>query len=426
MTEDLLHYIWRFQRFMGTLTTVEGKSLEIKYTGIYNTNAGPDFLEAKVCIGSTLWAGNIELHLRSSDWYQHKHHLDNAYDNIILHVVYEHDKDILDKNGNEVETLELKNFIDQELLDTYQRFIKNKDWIPCVGALGSVDEFIVSNWLESVAFERLQKKVEDIFGKLTLYKNNWEQVFYETIARNFGFNLYAEAFELLAKSLPLTYIAKHKNNLFQIEALLFGQAGFLDRTFKDEYPNKLKTEYDYLSKKFGLQPIANHLWKFLRNRPANFPTIRIAQFAYLLHRSSALFSKIIECDSVGQLRALFDFSCSDYWKNHYTFDVLSPYASKKPGKTTINLLLINTVVPFVFAYGKQKDDSRYIEKALDYLDELPAEKNSIIDNYKKYGLTAKNARQSQAMIQLYKFYCLPKSCLKCSIGDQILKPGKTK
>jgi hypothetical protein len=424
MTEDLLHYIWRFQRFKGELSTTEGKVLEIKHAGMYNTNAGPDFLEAKVRIGSTLWAGNVEVHLRSSDWFVHKHHLDKAYDNIILHVVYEHDKDITDRNGNEVQTLELKDQVDEELLFAYQRFIKNKDWIPCAVAVGLVDGFIVSNWLENVSFERLQNKVEDIFRKLDIYKNNWEQVFYETIARNFGFNLYAEPFELLAKSLPMAYIARHKNNLFQLEALLFGQAGFLKDTFKDDYPNKLKEEYDYMAKKFGLQPIEKHLWKFLRNRPANFPTIRIAQFAYLLHRSSALFSKIIECESLGELRGLFDFSCSDYWKNHYTFDVLSPYASKKPGKTTINLLLINTIVPFVFAYGKQKDDEVSIEKALDYLDELPAEKNFIITNFTKCGLAAKNARQSQAMIQLYKYYCLNKFCLRCSIGDQILKPGK--
>lgn len=290
--------------------------------------------------------------------------------------------------------------------------------------MATVDEIFVNSWLDSVSFERLQNRVEDIFQKLKLYKNNWEQVFYESIARNFGFNLYAEPFELLAKSLPLVYLAKHKNNLFQLEALLFGQAGFLIESFKDDYPNKLRTEYDYLAKKFDLKPIEKHLWKFLRNRPNNFPTIRIAQFAYLLHKSSSLFSKIIESESVAQLRGLFDFSCSDYWKNHYTFDVLSPYALKKPGKTTINLLLINTVVPFLFAYGKQKDDSESIEKAMDCLDALPAERNYIITNFEKYGLMAKNARQSQAMIQLYKYYCLKKLCLQCSIGDQILKPGK--
>jgi len=423
MTEDLLHYIWRFQRYKGDLFTTDGKELEIKSAGIYNTNAGPDFFGAKIRIGDTLWAGNVEVHLHSSDWFAHKHHLDKAYDNIILHVVYEHDKPVMDKNGNAVQTLELKKYIDRELEEAYHRFIKNKDWIPCVGSIAGVDEFIVSSWLENVSFERLQTKVEDIFRKLDLYKNNWEQVFYETIARNFGFNLYAEPFEMLAKSLPLSYIAKHKNNLFQVEALLFGQAGFLEGSFKDEYPNKLKTEYDYLAKKFDLHPVDKHLWKFLRNRPNNFPTVRIAQFAFLLHKSSALLSKILECNSIGQLQQLFDFSCSDYWKNHYTFDVLSPYATKKPGKSTINLLLINTIVPFVFAYGKQKDDTAGIEKSMDYLDALPAEKNFITGNFKKCGVNANNARQSQAMIQLYKYYCSNKLCLQCSIGDQILKPA---
>ncbi|MEI6853343.1 MAG: DUF2851 family protein, partial [Bacteroidota bacterium] len=217
---------------------------------------------------------------------------------------------------------------------------------PCIGLMASVDRFILAHWLESVSIERLQKKVHDIEVKLSLYKNNWEQAFYESFARSFGFNLYSEPFELLAKSLPLAYLSKHKNNLFQLEALLFGQAGLLQETFHDEYPNKLKVEYDYLSKKFELRPIENHMWKFLRSRPANFPTIRIAQFAFLLHCSSALFSKILECRSVKELHKLFHFSCSDYWKNHYTFDVLSPFALKKPGKATIDLLIINTIIPF--------------------------------------------------------------------------------
>jgi hypothetical protein len=423
MNEDLLQYIWRFQRFKGNLLTTDGNSLEIKCPGIFNTNAGPDFQGAKVQIGDTLWAGNVEVHLQSSDWFAHKHQLDKAYQNIILHVVYEHDREIIDKHGNAIQTFELKDFVDEELIEKYQIFIRNKNWIPCSGLMGSVEGFILNHWLESVSIERLQKKVIDIELKLSLYKNNWEQAFYESLARNFGFNLYAEPFELLAKSLPLAYISKHKNNLFQLEALLFGQAGLLQGTFQDEYPNKLKVEYDYLSMKFDLRPIENHMWKFLRSRPANFPTIRIAQFAFLLHRSSALFSKIMECRTIGELRKLFDFSCSDYWKNHYTFDVLSPFALKKPGRNTVDLLIINTIIPYLFAYGAKKDDSEIADRALDFLDQIPAEKNGIITNYGKCGIQIKNARQSQALIQLYHNYCLPKYCLKCSIGDQILKPG---
>jgi hypothetical protein len=426
MNEDLLHYIWKFQRFEGCLSTTEGNDLEVILPGSHNTNAGPDFLEAKMRIGETLWAGNVEIHLRSSDWYLHNHHLDKAYDNIILHVVFENDRPVIDKQGNAVQTLELKNHVDPELIAKYQYFIKNKNWIPCSKLMAQVDGFIVSSLLESLAIERLQNKVEAIMNKLILNTNNWEQVFYETLARNFGFNLYNEAFGMLAHSLPIGCIAKHKNNLFQIEALLFGQAGFLNETFTDEYPNKLKSEYEYLAKKFELQPIEKHLWKFLRNRPNNFPSIRLAQFAFLLNRSTALFSKIITARSIKELQSLFDVSTSAYWLNHYTFDVLSPEKQKRLGLSAVNLLLINTIVPFIFAYGKQKNDQDYSDRALDLLDALPPEKNHIITNFKTYGIAAKNAKQSQALLQLYKFYCNEKYCLQCSIGHQILKPEKPK
>ncbi len=426
MNEALLHYIWKYQRFADSLSTMDGNHLAVIHPGHHNTNAGPDFAEAKVRIGETLWAGNVEIHLRSSDWYVHNHHLDQAYDNIILHVVYENDRPVMDKQGNSVQTLEVKNHIDPELIAKYQFFIKNKNWIPCSKLITQVDGFIVSGLLESLAIERLQNKVEAITKKLMLCKNNWEQVFYEILARNFGFNLYGEAFEMLARSLPIGCIAKHKNNLFQIEALLFGQAGFLNDTFKDEYPDKLKTEYEYLAKKFELHPIEKHLWKFLRNRPGNFPSIRLAQFAFLLNRSTALFSKIINAVSIKELRSLLDVATSAYWLNHYTFDSVSPEKQKRLGTSSVNLLLINTIVPFIFAHGKHKDDQAQVDRALDFLELLPAEQNHIITNFKTYGIAARNAKQSQALLQLYKFYCTDKYCLHCSIGHQILKPGKLK
>jgi hypothetical protein len=426
MNEGLLHYIWRYQHFGGSLSTTEGNVIEILFPGIYNSNAGPDFMEAKLRIGKTIWAGNVEMHLRASEWYLHNHHLDKAYDNIILHVVYENDKPVIDKQGNVVQTLEMKNIVDPELLSKYKYFIKNKNWIPCAKLIASVDEFHISSWLESITFERLQNRVEEIFRKLQLSKNNWEQVFYETLARNFGFNLFGDAFEMLAKALPISYIAKHKNNLFQIEALLFGQAGFLNDIFQDEYPKKLKAEYLYLQKKFSLATMKKHLWKFLRNRPNNFPTIRIAQFAFLLNKSSALFSKIIEAESIKELRLLFMIPCSTYWENHFTFDVLSPASLKKLGKASIDLLLINTIVPFIFAYGKQKNEEIFVDRAIRFLEQLPAEKNHIIKEFENYGIKADNAKQSQALLQLYKYYCVHKHCLRCSIGDQILKSIKGK
>ena len=422
MNEELLHYIWRYQRFVGALFTIDDSEIEIVFPGIYNTDAGPDFLEAKVRIGETLWVGNIEVHKKASDWYLHSHHMDKAYDNVILHVVLENDKAVLDQHGNQLQTLVIMNAIDDDLVNNYQNFMENKNWIACSKLIRTVDEFIVSNWFEALLIERLQHKVGEISDKLNLYKNDWQQVFYETIARNFGFNLFAGAFEALAKSLPISCIAKHKNNLFQLEALLFGQAGFLDPDFTDDYPNNLKSEYAYLQKKFALTPIENHLWKFLRNRPNNFPTIRIAQFAYLLNTSSSLFSRIIDAETLQSLRSLFGVSCSAYWENHYTFDVLSTQRKKKLGRSAIDLILINTVIPLLFSYGKQKNDQQYVDKAIDLMEQLPAEKNHIVAKFKEYGVNIENAKHSQGVLQLYLYYCVNKSCIRCCIGNQILNP----
>ncbi len=423
MNEDLLHYIWKYQRFSSALTTTDNKPIKVENPGRLNTDAGPDFINAKVHIDNTLWAGNIEIHINASDWYEHRHHQDEAYGNIILHVVFYDDKPVFDKNGNKVATLELKNHIDEQFMTGYKNFAGSKNAIPCARMTHKVKEIIISNWLEKLAIQRLQNKTETIFNKLSLNINNWEQTFYEVFARNFGFSVNAEAFELLAKSLPQQYFAKSKNNLFQIEALLFGQAGLLEKEFADEYPAKLKTEYLYLRKKYGLTPIEGHLWRFLRIRPNNFPTIRLAQFASLIHRSESLFSKVIESNSLSEINQLFDLTCSAYWHNHYVFDKATEPSSKKPVTTTINLLIINTIVPFIFAYGKTKNDENYTEKALDFLASLPPEKNRYTLQFSLAGIIASNAMQTQAMIQLYNDYCHPKKCLHCSIGDAILKQG---
>ncbi|HNW69613.1 MAG TPA: DUF2851 family protein [Bacteroidales bacterium] len=426
MNEDLLHYLWKYQRFKTNIITTDGKAVSVENPGMKNTDAGPDFTNAKIRIDSTLWAGNVEIHLKSSDWFSHRHHLDKAYDNIILHVVHEDDKPIFDKTGNKVATIELKDSIDSSLVSNYKNFIESKNAIACSGLISQVNELIVLNWLEKAAIERLQAKTDIIFNKLKLNKHDWEQTFYEVIARNFGFNVNAEPFELLAKSLPQQYIAKSKDKLFQIEALLFGQAGMLTDDFTDEYPAKLKTEYHYLQKKYGLKPIGKHLWKFLRIRPNNFPTIRLAQFAGLIHKSSNLFSRVMESQSHIDLYRLFDLECSDYWQSHYVFDKASRPSSKKPSKNTIGLLIINTIVPFVFAYGKIKEDEHFKEKALEFLTCLPPEKNHISDKFTGYGIKPLNAMQSQALIQIYSYYCTQRKCLHCSIGDTVLNPGNSK
>ncbi|HNW89920.1 MAG TPA: DUF2851 family protein [Bacteroidales bacterium] len=421
MNEDLLCYIWKYQRFSANIFTTDGKQIKVESPGSANTDAGPDFTNAKIRIDNTLWAGNIEIHLRSSDWYAHRHEQDKAYDNIILHVVYEDDKPVFDKIGNKIVTVELKNTVDDQLISKYKKFAESKNTIPCSKLTDMVNEIIIYNWLENLAIQRLQVKTAIIFNKLSLYKNNWEQTFYEIFARNFGFNVNAEPFEMLAKTLPQQYFAKSKNNLFQIEALLFGQAGLLDDDFTDDYPKKLKTEYSYFQKKYNLKPIGKHLWKFLRIRPKNFPTIRLAQFASLIYKSNNLFSKILESRTHTEIYQLFDLDCSDYWQTHYVFDKLSAKSPKNPGKSTINLLIINTIVPFVFAYGKIKDDESFTERALEFLSVLPPEKNHFTEKFLLAGIKPLNAMQSQAMIQLFNEYCSNKKCLHCSIGDAVLK-----
>ncbi|HOY30601.1 MAG TPA: DUF2851 family protein [Bacteroidales bacterium] len=423
MNEELLYYIWKYQRFNTNLLTTEGIPFSVEHPGIRNSDAGPDFTNARIRIGKTLWAGNVEIHLRSSDWTSHKHHLDEAYNNIILHVVYEDDKPVFDKTGNKIATLQVKNIIDDLLVANYKNFAESKNPVPCSLSLNSVKEVIISVWLEKLAIERLQNKTEVIFNKLNLYKNDWEQSFYEVFARNFGFNVNSEPFELLAKSLPQKYFAKSKNNLFQLEALLFGQSGLLDDEFADDYPVKLRNEYQYLQKKYDLRPIEKHLWRFLRIRPNNFPTIRLAQFAGLIHRSANLFSKIIEAGTMAEIYELFDLRCSEYWQTHYVFDKSSERSPKNPGRSTINLLIINTIVPFVFAYGKIKGDDNYTERALTFLSTVPPEKNQFTEKFLQAGLKPVNAIQSQAMIHLFHEYCSNKKCLQCSIGDAVLKSG---
>ncbi len=421
MYEDLLHYVWKYQRFNRNLITSGGTPVNVEFPGINNVDAGPDFTNAKIRIDNTLWAGNVEIHVKSSDWYTHNHHKDGAYKNIILHVVYEDDKDIFDRAGNKIPTVEIKDFIDNSLVSRYKSFTESKNPIACAKLINAVDTIVVFGWLEKLAIERLQNKTEDIFNKLALYKNDWEQAFYEIFARNLGFKVNAEPFEMLAKSVPQQYFAKCKNNLFQLEALLFGQAGLLEEKFTDEYPNSLKAEYSYLQKKFNLKPLNKHLWKFLRIRPGNFPTIRLAQFAGLIYKSENLFSKVIECNSAKELYSLFDAECSIYWFNHYVFDKETGEKSKKIGKSAIELLIINTMVPFLFTYGKAHESYKYIERSLEFLAQIPPESNHIIKTFSDTGIKAENAMQSQALIQCYNQYCLKRKCLQCNVGNAVLK-----
>ncbi len=421
MKEELLHYLWRTKRFNFThLPTTQGEVIQILYTGDYNTHAGPDFLNARIRIGNTTWAGNVEMHLCASEWLRHGHAADKAYDNVILHVVLEEDVPILRASGERIPCLEMKALIEPKLSSKYLELLHSEYWIPCQTQFAQVSEMTRTLWLERLLVERLEQKTEIIAQALARNQQNWEETFYHLLARNFGMQVNMEPFELLAKSTPLLLLAKHKNSLMQIEALLFGQAGLLESDFEEAYPNQLKKEYAFLQKKYHLTPLRGESWKFLRLRPANFPTVRIAQFAKLLFQSNHLFSKMLAAASVEEIENMLELKLSNYWLTHYRFDKISPKRAKKLGKNTIHLLIINTIVPFLFLYGKYKSEERYQDRAFALLEQLPPEENNIIEHWQTLGVKPESAYQTQALLQLKKHYCTAKKCLNCSIGNAIL------
>ena len=424
--EDFLHYVWKFRLFeKNELITAEGEEIEIFSAGIHNSDSGPDFQTARIRIGDTIWAGNVEVHITSSDWKRHGHTTDDAYNNVILHVVYRDDEPLTLANGRRVPTLELQNRIPDDLYGRYHKLIfGNQTIIPCEASIASVDALTMQNWLTRILIERLEKRSAAIIDRLNLNRGDWEETFYQFLAANFGFKTNALPFELLAKSLPQVTLAKNKNNSLQIEALLFGQAGFLSGEFKDEYPLKLKNEYEFLKKKYQLVPVENHLWKFMRLRPQNFPTIRLAQFAALVVHSNHLFSKVLEIRDVKELRKLFsDITVNPYWENHYRFDVESPPSSKNMGAASVDILLLNTVALFLFSYGKHNQNQHYINRCLKLLEHLPREENKIVADFVTLGVKTDTAFESQALLELKNNYCNYKKCLQCGVGNKILKLG---
>ncbi|GIV32561.1 MAG: hypothetical protein KatS3mg031_0096 [Chitinophagales bacterium] len=419
MTEELLQYIWQHRLFhYADLRSTAGERLSVVSPGVLNRDAGPDFTQARIKVNDHVLVGNVEIHLKTSDWKRHRHQTDKAYSNIILHVVYEHDAEC---GSPSCPTLELKHKIPARLIGRYQKLMSAAAWIPCASLMHTLKWEDVKPGLHRLLVERMEQKSALVAERFAQNKNSWEETLYQIVARNYGLKANADAFELLARSLPLKILAKHKNSLFQIEALLFGQAGLLHRHFEEAYPDKLQEEYRFLRQKYGLTPLNTKLWKFLRMRPISFPTIRIAQFAMLIYRSSGLFSQIISKDSVHELRQLFDAGTSDYWLNHYLFDKPSVKKNKKAGKAFIDSLVINAVLPVLFTYGKIKDNIEMQEKALEMLASLPPDANSILRHWEHLGFTASSAYESQALIQLKNAHCDNKRCLKCFIGYKLLK-----
>lgn len=422
-TEDFLYYVWKFRLYdWAGLCTAAGEEIEVLSPGMQNTNAGPDFMNARIRIGDTVWAGNVEIHVAASDWHKHGHHRDRAYDNVILHVVYKNDMPQV-AQARTLPILELNERIPTELYQRYHHLVYgNQQVIPCEATIRDVESLALHNWLTRVLVERLEKKSALVLQTLARNRGDWEETFYQQLAANFGFKVNALPFEMLAKSLPQVILAKHKNNALQIEALIFGQAGFLEDKLAGEYPDKLKAEYQFLRAKYGLTPIEKHLWKFARMRPANFPTIRLAQFAALVLQSNHLFSKVLEISDVAKLRELFtDINVNLYWTDRYRFDVPAKPSSKAMGNSSIDNLLLNTLAVCLFSYGKYHQQQRYVSRALQLLEQLPAEKNSITDDFNVLGVKSQNAFETQALIELKNSYCSGKKCLQCGIGNKILK-----
>lgn len=422
MKEEFLQYIWQSQFFRtAELSTFDGQPIQIIKPGTLNKDAGPDFFNSKIELGGTVWVGNTEIHISSSEWMQHGHQFDPAYNNVVLHVVYEHDMEIVNQLGKVIPTLELRSLISPSVLAKYHHLSIGNKWIACEHMMAQVDHEKISPFIHRLYIERLEDKARYIQQDLLANKNNWEQTFYEYLARNFGFKTNSLPFHILAKNLPLQVLAKHRQNLMQIEALLFGQAGLLNHAFEEDYPEQLRKEYGYLRKAYQLEPMNESLWKFATMRPANFPTIRIAEFAQLIHQSAHLFSRCMEIKSMRELEGLFNISLSDYWKTHYNFDQPVVLKEKNLGKSSIQNIFINSIAPFMFAYGKEKMNEHLTEKSIEMMEKTASEENGIIKNWKKRGFHINNAFQSQAFIQLKNMYCTPKKCLSCGIGNQLLR-----
>ena len=418
--EQLLHYVWKHKLFpLKPLQTTGGESVEVIDSGIQNLDAGPDFFNAKLKINGTLWVGNVEIHVHASDWLRHGHQHDKAYDSVVLHVVEEADCAVFRTTGEEIPQLVLTC---SESVQAHYQELQAADRYPaCYAILSSLPTLTVHSWMTALQTERLEQKSRLITQRLSLCEQNWEQAFFITLARNFGFGLNGDAFEQWASLLPFHALAKHRNELFQIETFFYGVAGLLQEE-KDEYQRRMAQEYRYLQHKFewGKGMDASQ-WRFLRLRPDNFPHVRLAQLAWLYQKEDKLFSRLLEAETLADVRALLSTRTSVYWESHFVFGSSSPVRVKALGERSKDLIIINTVVPFLYAYGLHKADGRLCERASRFLEELKPEDNHILRSWAVAGLSASHAADSQALIQLRKEYCDKHQCLRCRFGYEFLR-----
>lgn len=428
--EKLLHYVWKHKLFPLTqLHTADGQAVEVIDPGLPNRHAGPDFFNAKIKIGGTLWVGNVEIHDRAADWYAHGHDSDERYNNVILHVCRTLDAEARTQAGLYLPQLALP--IPAEVHRNYTQLLATDDYPPCYRVIPTLGKLTTHSWMTALQTERLEQKIEAIAQRVQQFEGSWEEAAFATLARNFGFGVNGEAFEVWAHHLPLQQTAHHRDSLFQTEAIFMGQAGLLcpetvpqhyrEKALSDDYFIRLSNEYHYLAHKFGLQPMDGHQWKFLRLRPQNFPYIRISQLARLYVERKASLSELTELESIADFNHRLKVGTSPYWETHYVFGSETSHRTKMLSTSSIQLLLINTVAPLLFAYGQHIQKEALCQRAFDLLEKLKAENNHIVRLWQEVGLAVENAGDSQALIQLKRQYCDHKDCLRCRFGYEYLK-----
>ena len=428
--EQLLHYVWKHKMLpLHELTTTDGRRVEVIDPGLHNRNAGPDFFNAKVKIDGTLWVGNVEIHDRSADWYAHGHDHDSAYNNTVLHVAAVVDRDVVTAAGHAVPQLQLD--VPPVVREHYDELLRTDQYPPCYRIIPDLSRLTVRAWLAALQTERLEQKTVAIGRRAERCNGSWEDAYFVTLARNYGFGINGDAFEQWALNVPLAAVGKHRDDLFQVEAIFMGQAGLLqldavperyrDDALGEGYLTKLSSEYQYLAHKFSLQPMDYKLWRFLRLRPQNFPHIRISQLANLYYERRTSLSRLIECETLDDLRDMMRTHVTPYWETHYTFGSESTKSRKQLSAASLDVLLINTAIPMLFAYGRHASKEPLCDRAFDFLEQLKAEHNHIIRMWQECGLEVSTAGDSQALIQLKREYCDRKDCLRCRFGYEYLK-----
>ena len=431
--EQLLQYVWKHKILpLSDLATTDGRDVEIIDPGLHNRNSGPDFFNAKLRIGETMWVGNVEIHEHSKDWFRHGHDTDPAYDNVVLHVVEDDDCNVTNSRGEFIPQIKLS--VPMTVTLNYKELLNADAYPPCYRIVPDLSQLTIHSWMAALQTERLERKTQDIARRAERANGSWEDAYFITLARNYGFGINGDAFEQWAFNVPLNQVAHHRDDIFQVEAIFLGQAGLLDvnaipekyqkEAMNDGYFTRLKNEYTYLAHKFSLTPMNRTMWKFLRLRPQNFPHIRISQLATLYHDRKTSLSQLVECKNVDEMRHMLSTHVTDYWATHYTFGSESASNNKSLSPFSINLLMINTAIPMLFAYGRHTCDDSLCERAFDMLEQLKAEDNHIIRMWKECGLKVKTAGDSQALIQLKNEYCDRKDCLRCRIGYEYLKRVK--